>query len=136
MAGQQARVDENGRVDLPPIIEDATETFLRNFAYAMNAQIGDRERPKRYLLMGTAKERSIDTPNSRDPFYSHEFIKRFLLEEDFSVEDLPVCKEYTYGDVTVYYLMEEDLDDAKGIVLSNDVQTTTLMGTLRRGGRS
>lgn len=135
MAGQQASVDENGKVILPPIVQDATDTFLHNFAYAMNAQIGEDERPKKLLLIGTSKNRSIDTPHSIDPYYSHELIKQVLLDVDFVPDGLPVRKEYTYGDVTVYYLMEADLEEDKGIVLSNDVQSTNLQGFLQRGDR-
>ena len=134
MAGQEAKVDENGKVVLPPIVQDATETFLHNFAYAMDSQLGDGERPKRILLIGTSKERTIDTPYSLDPHYSHELIKQLDLDPNATPDSLPIRMEYTYGDVTVYYLTEEDLDESKGVVLSNDVQSTQLMGTLQRGG--
>lgn len=133
MAGQEAKVDKNGKVVLPPIVQDATETFLHNFAYAMDSQLGDGERPKRILLIGTSKERTIDTPYSLDPYYSHELIKQLDVDPDFTPDSLPIRKEYTYGDVTVYYLTEEDLDESKGVVLSNDVQSTQLMGSLQRG---
>jgi hypothetical protein len=125
-------MDENGNVVIPPIVQDATDTFLHNFAYAMNAQIGENECPKKYLLIGTAKNRVIDTPHSVDPYYSHELIKKVVLDPDFVPDGLPVKKEFTYGNVTVYYLAEADLDESSGIVLSNDVQYTNLQGT--KGG--
>lgn len=134
MAGQQARVDEDGKVIIPPIVQDATDTFLHNFAYAMNSQLGEKERPKSILLIGTSKNREIDTPHSIDPYYSHEMIKQVLLDPNFVPDGLPIRKTCSYGDVTVYYLMEADLDESKGIVLSNDVQSTQLQGLLQRSG--
>lgn len=134
MAGQQARVDEDGKVIIPPIVQDATDTFLHNFAYAMNSQLGEKERPKSILLIGTSKNREIDTPHSIDPYYSHEMIKQVLLDPNFVPDGLPIRKTCSYGDVTVYYLMEADLDESKGIILSNDVQSTQLQGLLQRSG--
>lgn len=133
MAGQQASVDESGKVIIPPIVQDATDTFLHNFAYAMNAQLGEKDRPKHILLIGTSKNREINTPHAVDPYYSHEMIKQVLLDPDFVPDGLPIRKTCSYGDVTVYYLMEADLDESKGIVLSNDVQSTQLQGLLQRG---
>lgn len=132
MAGRAPTIDESGAIVLPPIVQDSTETFMHNLAYALNAQLSEKDKPKKILLIGTKNEKDLGIPNIKDPYYSHEPIKQLDLDPNYSMDGFPVRYEYTYGDVTIYYIMEGDIDESKGVVNAQDVEMTNLLALLKR----
>ena len=127
MAGQENEV----AVELPSIIQDATETFLHNVAVAINAGLSDDDKPKKVLIVGTKNKRDLNLPHTMDPYYSHELIKKVDEDPDYIPEEFPINYIYTYGDTTVYYLLEEGIDESQGVVNCQPIQMSYLLGTKR-----
>lgn len=125
---------DTGVTTLPSIIQDSTETFLHNIAYAINVQLVDRDKPKKILIIGSKNKKDFDFPFTTDPYYSHDIVKQVDLDKDFRPDGLPVRYEYTYGDVTVYYLTESDLVDSDGIVNSPNIGNSHSLSFLNNGG--
>ena len=135
MAGHIPDIEsDTGVITLPSIIQDSTETFLHNVAYAINAQLIDRDKPKKILIIGSKNKKDFNIPFSTDPYYSHDIVKQVDLDKDFRPDGLPVRYEYTYRNVTVYYLTEKDLVESDGIVNAPNIGSSHSLSFLNNGG--
>lgn len=125
--------EETGKLVFPLMLQDCTETFLHNIAYATNEMIKDKdvEKPKKILIIGTKDETELaySLLGRKDPNYSHELIRMIDTDPNFVLDEGLTLTTYTYGDVTVYYLQEAEANESDGVVVSSNlIQNSFVLG--------
>ena len=137
MAGELPIINPDNSITFPNTVEDCTDVFMHNLAKTYYECLKDvpNALPKKILLFGTKNEVDFGQKIIKDSFYSHELIQKVDTDPDYEFSPNMVKKTYEYKGVTIYFLVEKDVEDAEDRLIPavNQVQMSYGLGAMADG---